>query len=282
MIFLVKPNQYAKHLYPCEITADAWLEMLKNPPVFTNKDRAPLAIYGTMASSPEGVDVGGMQRPRCTGANVDSIYALQLDFDSGTTIRQFAESYSRYRWTLYTSYSYGFKEGDRFRVVLPLAEPMPCELLESRRVKNNLLWNFPNVDRCCFDRGHWQILPCVRAKGAPYMYLQNDGEKWGGDDVWMQYARMKADEDVEFAIRAKEAREKAKDADVTQLLADLDYELREVPVGSGVRYAEAKRLLAKYMHRGLGDAVLSVESPWDDRKWVRQWPGLVRWASTIV
>lgn len=282
MIFLVKPHQYAKHMYPAEITASAWLDLLKDPPVFPDKDRAPLAIYGTMSSSPEGVDVGGMMRPRCTGANVDSIFALQLDYDDGITIRQFAEQYSRYRWTLYTSYSYGYKPNDRFRVVMPLATPMPCELLESRRVKANLLWNFPHVDRCCMDRGHWQILPCVHAKDAPYMYLQNDGEKWGGDDVWSQYARMKADEDVEFALRAKEAREKAKEADVGQLLSDLEYELREVPVGSGVRYAEAKRLLAKYMHRGLGDAVLSVECPWDDRKWARQWPGLVRWASTIV
>ena len=99
-------------MYPAEITADAWLEMLKNPPVFTDKDRAPLAIYGTMSSSPEGVEVGGMMRPRCTGANVASIYALQLDYDDGITIRQFSEQYFRYRWTLYTSYSYGYKPND--------------------------------------------------------------------------------------------------------------------------------------------------------------------------
>ncbi len=283
MNFLLKPNQFCKHMVPCSIESDEWLRMLREPPVFPDKDRAPLAIYGTMAPDPEPVLVRGVARPRCTGANVESIYALQLDYDNGFSVRQFCEHYSKYRFTLYTSYSYGFKPNDRFRVVLPLATPMPCYLLNNKRVRNNLLWHFPNVDESCTVRGHWQILPCVRAKGAPYLFTQNKaGQPWGGDDFWAEYARWVKEDEEEFERRREEAKANPKEVNVEELLQKMQEELDQIPIGQGQRHSAAKRIITKYAHMGLLDVLCTVPCPWADKKWKREWDSLVSWVEENV
>lgn len=265
---------------PMSIDSGDWLRMLENPPVFTDKDKAPLAIYGTMVTDPE-LDTDS-RRPRCTGANVASIYALQLDYDSGVTIQQFFERYGQYRFTLYTSYSYGYKPNDRFRVILPLGSPMPCHLLQNRRVKENLLWHFPNVDKCCMDRGHWQILPCIRSKGAPYLYYQNkEGKLWGGDEFWIEYERWVREDEEELARRSEAAKERMEEVDTATLLKWMENELHDIPVGCGQRYAEVKRILAKYAHKGIGELLPTLPCPWTDKKWQKNWANLTNWASTI-
>ena len=283
MNFLLKQNQFCKHMAPCSITSEDWLRMLQSPPVFPDKTRAPLAIYGTMVQHPEPVNVRGTIRPRCTGENVESIFALQLDYDNGFSIREFCETYWKYRFTLYTSYSYGFKEHDRFRVVMPLATPMPCYLLNNKRVRNNLQWHFPNVDESCVVRGHWQILPCVRAKGAPYLFTQNKADKlWGGDNFWNDYARWVKEDEEEFARRREEAKLHPKEVNVDELMQKMQDELNMIPVGQGQRHSAAKRILTKYAHLGLLDLLCTIPCPWTDNKWQREWSNLVDWVEQNV
>ena len=112
--------------------------------------------------------------------------------------------------------------------------------------------------------------------------MQNAGRKWGSPEQFSEFARWKAEDDLAFERRREYARTHRKEVDVNRLLMELDEELKEIPVGSGVRYARTKSLLATYVHKGLGDAILCVDCPWDDAKWQRQWPGLVRWASTLA
>lgn len=283
MNLLLKQNQFCKHMTPCSITSEDWLRMLREPPVFPDKAKAPLAIYGTMVSNPEPVKVRGIYRPRCTGDNVESIYALQLDYDNGFSIRQFCDHYAKYRFTLYTSYSYGFKPNDRFRVVLPLATPMPCYLLNNKRVRNNLLWHFPNVDESCTVRGHFQILPCIRAKGAPYLFTQNkDGKLWGGDDFWADYDRWVKEDEAEFARRREEAKANPKEVNIDELTQKMLDELNLIPVGQGQRHSACKRILTKYAHLGLADVLCTVPCPWTDKKWQREWDSLISWVEQNV
>lgn len=283
MNFLLKPNQFCKHMTTCSITSEEWLRILRDPPVFSDKTMAPLAIYGTMVSNPEPVKLCGMNRPRCTGENVKSIFALQLDYDNGFSIRQFCENYSKYRFTLYTSYSYGFKPGDRYRVILPLATPMPCYLLNNKRVRSNLLWHFPHVDESCVVRGHFQILPCIRAKVAPYVFAQNrDGELWGGDDVWEEYDSWVKEDEAEFARRREEAKAHPKEVNVEELTEKMIDELNMIPVGQGQRHSACKRILTKYAHLGLADVLCTVPCPWADSKWQREWDSLISWVEENV
>lgn len=156
--------------------------LLKNPLVLSDKTYAPLWIWGRMN---ETVEMDPTDRlPRCTGDNIDTISCLQLDFDDGTmSIKQFEDTYKDYSYILYTSYSYGFKNPgtDRFRVILPLKAPLPVKYLGLSDLKDELLEAFPGVDTTCFDRGHWQCVPVVRDKKAPYYSNIHKGVHWGPD-----------------------------------------------------------------------------------------------------
>lgn len=278
MNFLLKPHQYSKFMQPRECTMEQLIEMVEHPQVIANKDHAPLAIYGTAVDSPE-IDVeSGL--PRCTGANVASIWALQLDFDDGKTIDGFVAEHGDLEWHMYTSYGYGFKEGDRFRVILPLATPMPCELLNCSAVRKNIEFNFPGIDTSCSVRGHFQILSCVRSTDAPYRFLHNDGERWGGDDVWDYYRQKKAEEDSRIIAMNEAASRMPRRVDDDTLIYELDCELGDIPEGH--RHEHSKRLLAKYSHKVSSPSVLlSVKCPWQDREWETEWPRLLQWASRL-
>lgn len=175
MLLLLKPNQYSKYMRYARISKDGWNRLIANPYIIEDKDAAPLSIWGSMSPTVE-LDPESRQ-PRCTGDNVGTLYALQIDIDNGCSIDDFVKCYHRYSFQLYTSYSYGFKEGFRFRVILPLAESLETSwLVPSVKEELTKFFNFW-VDVSCFDRAHWQILPCIRSKDAPYEYIQHQGER---------------------------------------------------------------------------------------------------------
>ena len=173
MLCLEKPRTYSTFMRLVHVNTDEWNRVIRNPIVRSDKMDAPLLIWGGLSDNVEIDTEYG--HPRCTGANISYLKALQVDVDNGCTIDEFVERYARYSFQLYTSYSYGFKEGDRFRAIFPLQDRFPMKYL-TPPVKKALMEFFPMVDSTCFDRGHWQIVPCVRSKDAPYKYIQHLGE----------------------------------------------------------------------------------------------------------
>lgn len=276
MKFLVKPNQYSKTMQYMEAPNEWWDNTLTNPPVIKDKDRCPLAIFGTPVSNPEhDMETGKM---RCIGANVDSLQAFALDYDNGLSIEQFMDEYRDRRFSLYTSYSYGIKEGDRFRVVIPLATPMPCDLLTCKRVRDNLSFQYHGIDPNTFSCGHWEILP-VRNPAGKYFHYKNPGELW---EVTTEiYRAWKLQEDAERQERMKEIAAHRDDKTQERIKNWLVAQLAELECGAGTRYARVKSLLAWSMNNGLGDAVLSIPCPWEDAKWEKRWPNLIEWALTL-
>lgn len=173
MNVLIKPNQFSTGMMRSSIDAASWNRLIANPIIKADKTYAPLVIWGDMVRNPE-LDADGCAR--CTGDNVSRIRCLQVDYDSSISIDTFKRDYSRYSYQLYTSYSHGFKPGHRFRVIFPLAEPIMVSWLVPP-VKEKMNEVFPEVDITCFDRAHWQILPCKRSEDAPYVYEQHQGER---------------------------------------------------------------------------------------------------------
>lgn len=173
MICLIKPHTYSSYMRPVTVTKDGWTRRLTDPMILADKMKTPLVIWGKLSSVLTVDPVSG--QPQCTGANVDSIYALQVDIDNGCKIYDFIKDYHRYRFDLYTSYNHGFKPTDRFRCVFPLMEPIyTVDLVPP--VKRILIDMFPICDESCFDKGHWQCLPAIRSKDAPYRYERHQGE----------------------------------------------------------------------------------------------------------
>lgn len=276
MNFLLKPNQYSKYMRYMTAGKGWWENLLANPPVIKDKDRCPLAIFGLPASEPElDPDSGYM---RCIGINVQYIYAIALDYDNGITMEQFKDEYRGFQYSLYTSYSYGVKEGDRFRVIVPLDRPLMCDLLNCKKVKDNLLFHWHGVDACAMDRGHFQILPARNPDGR-YEFYRNTGDRWDFDEA--EYRQWKVQEDAEREQRMREIAAHKDDKTQERIKNWLIAQLAELECGAGTRYARVKSLLAWAMNNGLGDAVLSIPCPWDEPKWEKRWPNLIEWALTL-
>lgn len=276
MKFLLKPNQYSKVMTYVQAERGWWDSLLADPPVIKSKDKCPLAIFGTPVAEPEKDPE--LLEPRCIGANVESLYALALDYDSKESIDDFMTRHRGLRYSLYTSYSFGVKPGDRFRVCVPLAKPLPCELLQCHRVKNNLIFNWSMVDECCFDRGHWQILPCRNPEGR-YEFIKNPGDPWDFD--LEQYRKWHEEEQREREERMRAAAKNTDGKTQERIKNWLVAQLAELECGAGTRYARVKSLLAWSMNNGLGDAVLSISCPWEEPKWEKRWPNLIEWALTL-
>lgn len=174
MLFLCKPHQNSKYMRYASIDTESWNRLITHPMVVRDKDKAPLSIWGRMK---ENVEIDPMSKhPRCIANNIGTLFALQIDVDNGCKIDEFVKDYHRYSFQLYTSYSYTFKPGDRFRAIFPLKEPIETSWLVPT-VKAKLMELFSICDESCFDKAHWQILPCIRAKNAPYKYIQHQGER---------------------------------------------------------------------------------------------------------
>lgn len=171
---LLKPHQNSTWMRYTDMSREAWDRLIASPLVRGDKSSAPLIIWGHMADSLE-IDPAYNQ-PRCIANNVGTLFALQIDVDNGCRIEEFVKDYHRYSFQLYTSYSYTFKPGDRFRAIFPLKEPIETSWLVPT-VKAKLMELFSVCDESCFDKAHWQILPCIRAKDAPYRYIQHQGER---------------------------------------------------------------------------------------------------------
>lgn len=235
MMTLVKPYNETDAMKPFALTAQKMLEMLKNPLVRADKSRAPLITFaeGKFPFVPSADDREAM---RCSADNIKRYFCIQLDYDNGKTIDEFvAEFKDKFSFFLYTSYSHGFKEHDRYRVVVPLEEPLEQDSM-GPGYKRYMLKIFEGTDASCFDRAHFQILPCVREGGMQYYkYIVNKIDK-----------RFKVDLDkvkredalIDLQIKHKQWFEEARYRLKTELYGDLISYDDEQRVTNQLRWAQ--------------------------------------------
>ena len=166
-----RANIYSDFMQQGTIDTATLVKMVQQPAIYPAKESVPVALYGRMVDRPVLND-NGQVRP--LGMNIDSLTYYQLDFDDGAyTIDGFIDEFKdKFAFILYTSYSYGFKENDRFRVVIPLDEPLQCKYMGSYFKK--ALDGVFHCDSSCHDRAHMQCIPAIRAPGAPYRFHINN------------------------------------------------------------------------------------------------------------
>ncbi|MDK2606118.1 hypothetical protein QO230_00620 [Vibrio vulnificus] len=108
--------------------------------------------------------------------NALEYYAVVLDYDDGTTITEFKIKYSAYEYFIYTSHSH-LKDGktQKFRVILPLAKPIPRDELAGR--KKALFGIFPTTDVSTFARfRHFSIPSCPEDRKHLFHCHHNKGQ----------------------------------------------------------------------------------------------------------
>ena len=164
-------NIYSEFMQQGTIDTATLTRMVRQPGIYPAKESVPVALYGRMVDRPVLND-NGQIRP--LGMNIESLTYYQLDFDDGAyTIDGFIDEFKdNFAFILYTSYSYGFKENDRFRVVIPLDEPLQCKDMGTYFKK--ALDGVFRCDSSCHDRAHMQCIPAIRAPDAPYRFHINN------------------------------------------------------------------------------------------------------------
>lgn len=171
MIALIKPVFFTSESSLVNVDLR---KMIEKPILRKAKEETPLWCFCNVVEKPL-LENGKIY---ASSANVVSYTAIQLDYDSGTTIDEFVRKFSdKFMFALYTSYNYGYKEGDRFRVIIPLAEPYPQDKMgwAFTRVMESI---FEGSDVSCFAKAHFQAVPCLRAEGAPYRFYFNRIHKY--------------------------------------------------------------------------------------------------------
>lgn len=173
---LMKPRTYTDAMKLSSVSEESLIDRIKNPVVDPNKENVPLMVFG----KPQFPYIPSQDDPNAARACYDNIMeytAIQLDFDTGRTIDSFVGDYKdKFKFFLYTSHSHGFKgKCDRFRVIIPLAHPIKMNRLNYGGFRCIMDQMFPDCDPTCFDRGHFQIIPCIRKNGLDkYRYYINN------------------------------------------------------------------------------------------------------------
>lgn len=171
MIALVKPYFFTNEASMVNVDLRA---MIEHPIIRDDKAHAPLWCFCKLKDTVSVKDGHVL----AIADNIQEYNCIQLDYDSGVKMDDFiAEFSNKFMFAAYTSFSYGFKPGDRFRVIIPLERPLPQSEM-GFDYKKAMFDLFPGCDPSCYDRCHLQVVPCVRSEGAPYRYHFNRIHKY--------------------------------------------------------------------------------------------------------
>ncbi|MDP4299948.1 hypothetical protein [Leptothrix discophora] len=79
-----------------------------------------------------------------------ALHGLVLDYDQNLSMVDAVEQFAGFECAIYTTFNHGVGGRDKYRVVLPFAEPMPVAEFNKKRCA--MIEAFPGVDRASFSR----------------------------------------------------------------------------------------------------------------------------------
>ena len=160
------------------------VHLLSNPCTLP-KDQVPQWLF---ASRKEGCF------RRCNESIAD-VHCLVVEYDKGITIAEWEQQFSHYTYALHTTSSHT-PTLNKFRCILPMAMPIPFELLKSRESKMVLKEIFGNIDPSCVV--NFQKIPALPANPSDYYSNVNKGRKFNYvDEVTPGISRITIDEEIE-------------------------------------------------------------------------------------
>ncbi|HDL7535877.1 TPA: hypothetical protein PXN94_002567 [Yersinia enterocolitica] len=149
------------------INKDSWK-------IFTAIDKTS---YDRCKQDFDGFVFGEMQpgKPR-SGENVVAFHAIVLDIDGGATVSEVQEDLKQYEYVMYSSGSTGIKEGDRFRVVMPLHSTLTP--YEWKHYASSLNERFPYSDQSFSKSLQIQYFPMLNTVHADKFIAYHHVGKW--------------------------------------------------------------------------------------------------------
>lgn len=157
------------------------MEMVRNPQRHDSKDTMPLWSFYHVSDKAEQTWAG----PRAVGSSMEYLVAIMVDYDDGVVQLVHVEHMFDFQFVAYSSPT-SSPEKSKFRMVIPLGEPLPNKYLKCKEVREYLMSLFPYCDTSTFDYFRRQRIPCV-LDSTNYKYVEK-----GGDRIKLDHKLMKS------------------------------------------------------------------------------------------
>ena len=228
-----------------------------------NRDDVPLWAFYDPISKPSLAKDG---LPAGCADNMLQVHALQIDYDGELPIKDFCEMFNNTYFLLYTSFR-SSPAKEKFRVILPLAEPIKNGLLRCAANKELVSAMFPACDQSTINSFRKQRVPALDPRNPHhYQYIIHDGHplnlperkmianyiderdrldsrSFNDDDLPEQYYNIQG---IYIPRKNSNFREKLI-AEITQELNSLPYHAR----GNGVVHASLLRCWGRLIGCGI-------------------------------
>lgn len=257
--------------------ADIASQVRRIPRKYKEKSDIPLWSFYTIRRGVDAEKAKDGKHLRACNNNMVDVCALQIDYDDGmVSIQDFVEDH---RGTVFAAYtSPGHKVGyPKFRVIIPLAKPLPNAYLASRAVREYLLAMFPGCDQSTINTFRKQRMPAQPLGGDEYQQHVEEGERLALDlaHIAELYSRQQTssfsadeiDEDADLFDLPLDAADKLQEqrrlkTKYAKELADLEKHGR----GGGVVHAALTRIITGLVNTGLSRERL--EAYLEERNWL--------------
>lgn len=138
-----------------------------------NRDDIPLWAFYDPIDKPSLAKDG---LPAGCADNMQQAHALQIDYDGDLPIKDFCEMFKNTHFLLYTSFR-SSPAKEKYRVILPLAEPIKNGLLRCAANKGLVSAMFPSCDQSTINSFRKQRVPALDPRNPHfYQYIIHDGQ----------------------------------------------------------------------------------------------------------
>lgn len=153
------------------------VRFVSNPKAFKEKSHIPLWSFYNLTKISDRELASNGENWRACGANMFSVNALQIDYDSGlTSIDQFIDEHLGLDYALYTSPSHTDAH-QKFRVIVPLKEPILNAYLAKGKVRDWMLQDWPGCDKTTINSFRKQRMPAQPMSGDAYRFHIGEGSR---------------------------------------------------------------------------------------------------------
>lgn len=261
MIAQVISNRFDNVLREFDICPKKMVEQPTNLP----KDKCSLVKFVTVLPSSNG---------KRTQENYDKVLALELDFDSNVSIKEFQERYSKFEYYLYTTSSHS-KHNNKFRVIVPLKFPVSFRVYSDKLFLECLTIFWEGIDVSSFKNFH--NMPNKPQNGEEYYYKINTGEFWSFELLEKNYKRLERKKKSIELLRKMQKDDNKKNSNLSEhqkncyknaVLENIRKELKAIPqYQNGSRYNSLVSVTGKMCSAKYPDGEYIFEL-WDIKDWI--------------
>lgn len=177
---------------------DGVMEKVKNPEEHESKETMPLWSFYHVSDDADQTWAG----PKAIGNSMEFLLAIMVDYDDGVVQLAHVEHMFDFQFVAYSSPT-STPEKSKFRMIIPLAEPIPNKFFKCKEVRQYMMSKFPHCDESTFDYFRRQRMPC-KLSSTDYQYIEKAGDRIELDvahmeSLWSEWVEDQSRKKAEFS-----------------------------------------------------------------------------------